>query len=116
MFSCTATAELAAKPFLPCFSKRAAGPPLLSGAPPPLPTPVARESQVDSFQSYSQGNQSIVDPPLSVQPIPDSVPADIKLLLQKFPSIICMADVVPNPSHGVRRHHPQEADTPQFLQ
>jgi hypothetical protein len=65
---------------------------------------MARGSQVDSFQSSSQGNQSIVDPPLSVQPIPDSVPANVKLLLQKFPSILRMGDVVPNPSHGVEHH------------
>jgi hypothetical protein len=59
---------------------------------------------VDSFQSSSQGNQSIVDTPLSVQPIHDFVPADVKLLRQKFPSTLRTGDVVPNPSHGVEHH------------
>jgi hypothetical protein len=54
---------------------------------------------MDSFQSSSQGNQSVVEPPLSVQPIPDSMPVDVKLLLQKFPSILHTGDVVPNSSH-----------------
>jgi hypothetical protein len=51
-----------------------------------------------------QGNQFIVDPPLPVQPIPDSVPADVVLLLQKFLSILRASDVVPNPSLGVEHH------------
>jgi hypothetical protein len=59
---------------------------------------------VDSFLSNSQGNQSIVNPPLSVSPIPDSVPADVKHFLQKFPSIIRTSDLVANPSHGVEHH------------
>jgi hypothetical protein len=55
----------------------------------------------------------MINPPLSVlpateptptQPIPDSVLADIKLLGQKFPSILRMGDVVPSPSHGVEHH------------
>ncbi len=46
----------AAEPSLPNFSKHAAGPPAPPGATPPPPTPLARESQVDSFQSNSQGN------------------------------------------------------------
>jgi hypothetical protein len=32
------------------------------------------------------------------------VPADVKLLLQKFPSILCTGDVVPNLSHGMEHH------------
>jgi hypothetical protein len=59
---------------------------------------------VDLFQSSSQGNQSIVDLPLAVQPIPDSVPANVKLFLQKFPSILHTGDMVQNPSHGVEHH------------
>ncbi len=59
---------------------------------------------MDSFLSSCQGNLSIVDPPLSVQSIPDSVPANVKLLLQKLPTILCSGDVVPNPSHGMEHH------------
>ncbi len=74
---------------------------------------LAKRSQVGSFQSNSQGNQSIVDPPVSVLPvavliptqlIPDSMPADVKCLLQKFSSMFRTGDVVPNPSHGVENH------------
>jgi hypothetical protein len=40
------------------------------------------------------------------------VPADVKTLLQKFPSILCTADVKPTPTYGVEHHihtgsHPQ---------
>jgi hypothetical protein len=36
--------------------------------------------------------------------MPDSVPADVKTLLQKFPSILCTGDVKPTPTHGVEHH------------
>jgi hypothetical protein len=39
-----------------------------------------------------------------MQPIPDSVPADVKTLLQKFPSILRTGDVKPTPKPGVE--HP----------
>jgi hypothetical protein len=99
MFACTAMAQTTAKISLPSFFDHAA-----AGATPPPPTLMVRGSQVDSFQSNSQGNQSIVDPPLSIQSIPDSVPADVKVLHQKFPSLLRTGDVVPNPSHGVEHH------------
>ncbi len=51
-YSCL-TAQPAAKPFLPSFSKYAAGPPAPPGATPPPPTPLMREKQGDSFQSNS---------------------------------------------------------------
>jgi hypothetical protein len=105
MFACTSTAQTAATISLPSFSKHKAGLPAPPEAtPPPPPTPKARGSQVDLLQSSSQGNQSIVDLPLSVQPIPDSVPADVKLFSQKFPSILHTGNVVPNPSHEVEHH------------
>jgi hypothetical protein len=88
MFACKAMAQTAVKTSLPSFSKHAPGPIAPLGATPLPPTPMARGSQVDSFQSSSQGNQSIGDPPLSVQPIPDSGPADVKFLLPKFSSIL----------------------------
>jgi hypothetical protein len=36
--------------------------------------------------------------------IPDSVPADVKALLQKFPTILHTGDVRPTPSHEVEDH------------
>jgi hypothetical protein len=42
--------------------------------------------------------------PISIQQIPDSVPADVKHLLKRFPSIFCMGDVMPSPTHGVEQH------------
>jgi hypothetical protein len=39
-----------------------------------------------------------------MQPIPDSVPADVKVLLQKFPSILRTGDVKPTPTHEVEYH------------
>jgi hypothetical protein len=36
--------------------------------------------------------------------IPDSVPDDVKILLQKFPSILRTRDVKPTPNHGVKHH------------
>ncbi len=42
--------------------------------------------------------------PLSVQPIPEYLPASIKTLLEKFPSILRTCDVVPDPTHGVLQH------------
>jgi hypothetical protein len=61
-----------------------------------------------------QGNQSIINSPPSpilpafepkqLQPIPDSVPADVMLLLQKYPSIFRTGDVKPTPTHKVEHH------------
>jgi hypothetical protein len=36
--------------------------------------------------------------------VPDSVPADVKNLLQKFPFILQTGDVKPTPTHGVEHH------------
>jgi hypothetical protein len=36
--------------------------------------------------------------------IPDSVPEDVKIFLQKFPSILRTGDVKPAPNHGVEHH------------
>jgi hypothetical protein len=108
MFACALTAQPATKPFLRSFFQCTAGPFTPLGTTSPPPTPQAKGSQVDSFQSCSQGNQSIVDPPLSVQPIPDSVPADVKLLLQKFSSIFRTGDAVPNLIH---LHKAERRDT-----
>jgi hypothetical protein len=39
-----------------------------------------------------------------MQPIPDSLPADVKRLLQKLPSILPTGDVMPTPTYGVEHH------------
>ncbi len=52
----------------------------------------------------SRENQSLLDPPPSYKKIPDSVPDDVKTLLQKFPSILRTGDVKPTPNHGVEHH------------
>jgi hypothetical protein len=49
-------------------------------------------------------NQSLFDPPPFLQIIPDSVPADIKLLLQKHSTISRTGDVFPKPTHSVEHH------------
>jgi hypothetical protein len=93
LFACAAAAP-PAKPFLPSFAQFSTATPALpvppdSSPPPSLPV---RVSQVKSSNSSSKGNQSMFDPhlsvlpvaePTSMHPIPDSVPADVKCLLQK---------------------------------
>jgi hypothetical protein len=49
-------------------------------------------------------NQSVLDSPPSYKKITDSVPDDVKTLLQKFPSILCTGDVKLTPNHGVEHH------------
>jgi hypothetical protein len=52
--------------------------------------------------------------PKHLQTIPDSVLADVKLLLQKYPSILRIGDVKPTPTHGVE-HHIHTPAIPQFF-
>ncbi len=85
MFACMAAAHPTAKPSMPSFCKCAAGPPALPGITPPPPTSQAKGSQVDLFQSNSPGNQSRVDPPVSFQPIPDTVHQMSNFCLKSFP-------------------------------
>ena len=63
--------------------------------------------------------RSLLDPPPAVlpatQPIPASVPADVRALLEKYPSILRTGDVVPKPTHGVE-HHIHTGGHPPFLQ
>jgi hypothetical protein len=42
------------------------------------------------------------------------VPADVKILLQKFPSILCTGDVKPAPTHGVEHHNHTGSHPPVF--
>jgi hypothetical protein len=76
LFACTAMALPTAKPFLPNFSQISE--PSFSVLPATKPT--------------------------SMHPIPDSVPAFVKRLLKKFPSILSTGNVMPTPTHGVEHH------------
>jgi cleavage and polyadenylation specificity factor subunit 1 len=49
-----------------------------------------------------------------LQPIPDSVPTDVKILLQKYPSILRTRDVKPTPTHGVEHHIYTGSHSPVF--
>jgi hypothetical protein len=46
--------------------------------------------------------------------MPDSVPTDVKALLQKFPSILHTGDVKPTPTHVVE-HHIHTSSHPPFF-
>jgi hypothetical protein len=59
---------------------------------------------VKSFSFSFRENKSLLDPPPVFKKIPDSVPDDVKILLQKFPSILRTRDVKPAPNHGVEHH------------
>jgi hypothetical protein len=56
----------------------------------------------------------LLDPPISFQKIPDSVPADVKALLQKFPAILRTRDVKPAPTHGAEHHIHTGSHAPVF--
>jgi hypothetical protein len=72
--------------------------------PPAISAHEVRNPEVKSSSFSSRENKSLLDPPSSFKKIPDSVPADIKTLLQKFPSILRTGDVQPKPTHGVKHH------------
>jgi hypothetical protein len=59
-------------------------------------------------------NQSLLDSTSSYPKILDSVPDDIKTLLQKFPSILRTGDVKPAPNHGVEHHIHTGSQPPVF--
>jgi hypothetical protein len=67
------------------------------------------------FSSFSfRENQSLLDSPPSYKKIPDSVPDDVKTLLQKFPSMLRTGDVKPTPNHGVEHHIHSGSHPPVF--
>jgi hypothetical protein len=86
LFACEATAPPAAKPFLPNF---------VQISEPPFSVLLAIE-------------------PTPMQPITDSVPADVKRLLEKFPSILRTGDVMPIPTHKVKHHIQSGSHAPVF--
>jgi hypothetical protein len=49
-----------------------------------------------------------------LQKIPDSVPADVKALLQKFPAILRTGDVKPTPTHRIEYHIHTSSHPPVF--
>ncbi len=65
---------------------------------------LVRNPEVKSSSSSSRENQSLLDSPPSYKKVPDSVPDDVKTLLQKFPSILRTGDVKQTPNHGVEHH------------
>ncbi len=74
-----------------------------SSQPPAISAHVVRNPEVKSSSFSSRENRSLLDPP-SLQKIPDFLPADVKALFQKFPSILRTGDVKPTPTHGVEHH------------
>ncbi len=76
-----------------------------SSQPPAISAHVVQNPEVKLSSFSLVENQSLLDPPPPpLQNIPDSVPADVKNLLQKFPSILRTGDVRPTPTHGVEHH------------
>jgi hypothetical protein len=49
-----------------------------------------------------------------MQQIPDSVPADVKHVLQNFPSNLRTVDVMSTPTHGVEHHIHTDSRPPVF--
>ncbi len=97
-FAWTAAAPSAPQSYLPSFDCSVPPPvsPPAGTASPPAAWP-DRIHQVKPASFECRGNQSTRDPPSTalpvfgpnqMQPIPDSVLADVKILLQKFPSIL----------------------------
>jgi hypothetical protein len=85
-----------------------------SSQPPPISAHVVWNPKVKSSRFSSWENQSLLDPPPSLQKIPDSVPAHVKALLQTFLSILRTGDVKPTPTHGVEHHIHNSSHPPVF--
>jgi hypothetical protein len=71
-----------------------------SSQPPAISAHVVRNPEVMSSSFSFRENQSMLDPPTHTLQIPDSVPVDIKALLQKYPSILSTGDVKPTPTQS----------------
>ncbi len=119
-FACTAVASpapdlpsaaLSALLYLFIFPQAPAPVPIMlpgvaiSSQPPAISAHEVRNPEVKSSSFSSRENKSLLDPPpLLFSKIPDSVLADVKTLLQKFPSILRSEDMKPTPTHGVKHH------------
>jgi hypothetical protein len=119
-FACSAAAPpanilpLAAPPASYCLSSLTPVPAQVLIQPPTAmtssqPTAISaylvRNPEVKLSSFSFRENKSLLDSPPLFRKIPDSVPDDVKILLQKFPSILYTGDVKPAPNHG-RASHP----------
>jgi hypothetical protein len=86
-----------------------------SSQPPAISTYLVRNPEVKLSSFSFRENKSLLDSPPLFKKILDSVPEDVKILLQKFPSILRTGDVKPAPNPGVE-HHIHSVATPPFLQ
>ncbi len=127
-FACTAAASPApyltsvAPPDSPCLFSSPLVPALVpiqllaaatSSQPPAISAHKVQNPEVKSSSFSSRENKSLLDPPL-FKKIPDSVPTDVKTLLQKFPSILRTGDVKLTPTHGVEHHIHTDSHPPVF--
>jgi hypothetical protein len=75
-----------------------------SSQPPAISAQLVRNPEVKSSSFSFRNDQSLFELSPSVQVIPELVPTDVKLLLQKHSSILRIGDVMPKPTHGVEHH------------
>jgi hypothetical protein len=75
-----------------------------SSQPPAISAQLVGKPEVKSSSFSFRNDQSFLDPAPSVQVVPECVPADMKLLLQKHSSILRTMDVMPEPTHGIKHH------------
>ncbi len=105
VFACTVAAS-PAPPRLPSSVPEAV--PLFarptSSQPPAISAQLVRYPEVKSSSISFRNDQSFLDLAPSMQVVPECVPADMKLLLQKNSSILRTVDVMPEPTHGVKHH------------
>ncbi len=93
-----------------------------SSQPPAISAYVVRNPEVKSSSFGVRENQSIKEPPpllpvfdpQQMQIIPDCVPTEVKILLQKFPYILGTGDLKPTPTHGVEHHIHTRSHLPVF--
>jgi hypothetical protein len=105
LFACTVAAS-SIPPRLPSSVPEAV-PPFArstSSQPPAISAKLVRTPEVKSSSFSFRNYQSYLDLTPSVQVIPECVPADVKLLLQKHSSILRTGDVMPKATHGVKHH------------
>ncbi len=114
------TAALSTSPCLPSVTPVPAPVPaqlpaqMTSSKPPSISAHVVRNPEVKSSSFTVREHPSLLDPTPALQNIPDSVPADVKLLLQKHFTIVRTGAVLPEPPHGVE-HHIYTSSHPPFL-
>ncbi len=85
-----------------------------SSQPPAISAQLVRNPEVKSSSFSFRNDQSSLNPIPSVQVVPECVPADVKLLLQKHSSILRTGDVMSEPTHGVEHHIHTGSHSPVF--